>query len=587
MEILFELEYEEDNPFGDDFESDKEFLLSIYSKKYPLASQDDILSIASAFEFCHHHHRNVIRKSGKPYYTHPLRVAIILIQEFPYSDVQSVCACLLHDTIEDVKDVDYELVSNKFGQDVAGIVDGVTKISFEDSTKEINKAHTYRKIFMSLIKDIRVILIKLADRLHNMRTLHYLSENKQKLIAEETLNFYTPLAHKLGLSRVKMELENLSFYFIDQATYSSIRDALTKKRLEFLSYIKIFTDHIDEALDGNNVSHTLSIVHKHEYEIYKIMQEGKSLSDITNFYSIVIILDSVDVKDCYTAHGILANAFNSINFIDYISNPRIDWYKSLYSEIYGPDGRKVEILIRTSEMEKIAEEGFASVYKLGEGRIRALNINDEQSKQWANWMEEMIESRGEEAIQIIWDSIKVNIFDSELTIYEKDGNVRNLPQGSSVLDYAFSLSNEDGLHCVSGKINGIVRDIAYKLNNGDQVEIIKSLHSYPKPDWHKFVVSNPAVIGIYNYFKSQLVSVNFGTSKENEYKLRILGEDREEMLRHITEAIGQTNMQSINIDSTGKMFDGIISLHTKNKAELNLIFAELFKVDGIRWVSVI
>ncbi len=587
MEILFELEYEEDSPFGDDLEKDKEFLLSVYSKKYPFASQDDMMILSNAFEFCHHHHKDVIRKSGKSYYTHPLRVAIILIEEFPYSDLQSVCACLLHDTIEDVETVDYELVSKKFGEDVASIVDGVTKISFDDSSKQINKAHTYRKIFMSLIKDIRVILIKLADRLHNMRTLHYLKPKKQKLIADETINFYTPLAHKLGLSKVKMELENLSFYFIDQSTYEAIKDALAKKQMEFLSYIKIFTDHIHESLEANEVDHTFSVIHKQVYEIYKIMQEGKSLSDISNFYSIVIILESVDAKDCYTAHGILANAFNSINFIDYISNPRIDWYKSLYSEIYGPDGRKVEILIRTSEMEKIAEEGFASVYKLGEGRIRTINISEEQSGQWATWMEEMIESRGEEAIQIIWNSIKVNVFDSELTIYDKEGNLRNLPQGSSLLDYAFAISNETGIHCISGKVNGAVRDIAHRLQNGDQVEIIKSPHSYPKPDWHKFVVSNPAVIGIYNYFKSQIVSVDLHASNENEYKLRILGEDREEMLRHITEAIGQTNMRSINIDSTGKMFDGIISLSTKNKDELNLLFAELFKIDGIRWVSII
>ena len=585
MEALFEPEYEEQSPIGDNPEEDLKLLLD--ASKDLITSDEDEKLLEKAFWFCVDKHSAVIRKSGKPYYSHPVKVALLFIDEFPVADLPSVISCLLHDTIEDVEDVTKESVTKEFSEEIAEIVDGVTKITFTDSSKELNKAHTYKKIFLSLVKDIRVILIKLADRLHNIRTLHYLKDEKRKIIAQETLNFYTPLAHKLGLTRVKMELENLSFYYTDQASYEAIREALTSKRREFIDYIKMFTNHIQNALNEANLKHTLSIVHKHEYEIYQIIQEGKAISDIDNFYSIVIILDSNDIKECYTAHGVLANAFNTINFIDYISNPNLDWYRSLNSEIYGPDGKKIEILIRTQEMEQIAEEGFASIFSLDKGRTRALTFSDEEIDQWSKWMSDIIESKGEDAIPLIWNSIKVNLFDTELAVFDKVGNQHNLPNGSTILDFAFKLSKEDGLHCISGKVNGLVKDIAHKLENGDQVEIIKSPNSSPKPEWQKFVVTNKAVIELYDYFKTSAVGLNLNEDDNFEYELKIIGEDKEEMLKKITSAIGQHSMVSVKIDSTGNMFDGSISLNMPDRKSLNKLFANLFLIDGIRSVKIL
>lgn len=586
MEIFFDLEIEEMLPIGDIQEEDLDLLLKTAKLKLGEKGLYDEQLITKSFWYCVEKHKDVIRKSGKPYYSHPLKVAIILLNVFPFTDSEAVSACLLHDTIEDVDDVSFESISNEFNESIAILVDGVTKISTEFTSKEMNKAFTYKKIFTALVQDIRIIMIKLADRLHNIRTLHYLPVEKQKVIANETLNFYTPIAHRLGLSRIKMELENLSFYFLDRETYQAIKNALSEKRREFINYIKIFTDHIQKSLNENNLQHTLSIIHKHEYEIYKMLKEGIALSDIDNFYSIVVILDSNNITDCYKAHGVLANAFTTINFLDYISSPKIDWNRSLYSEIYGPDGKKVEVIIRTEEMEQIAEEGYLSAAKFKEGNSSKIFEKD-QIEKWGEWVSDIIESKGEEAIPLIWNSIKVNIFDSGIKVFDKNGNNYVLPESSSVLDFAFELSESDGLHCVSGKVNGIVKDIGYKLKDGDQVEISFTKTSFPKPDWNKFVVTNKAIIGLYRYFKNinKELAENNRQDEKLDYSIQITGEDKESMLQQITEAIGKNNMIKLDIDTTGNMFSAFMILKITSKKDMNYIFKRLFMIDGIRSVE--
>lgn len=586
MEIFFDLEFEETLPIGDNLEEDLSLLLRTAKLKLNENGTYDEEMISKAFWYCVEKHKDVIRKSGKPYYSHPLKVAIILLNIFPISDSEAVAACLLHDTIEDVDDVSFDSISREFNFSIAQLVDGVTKISSETTSKQKNKAYTYKKIFTALVQDIRIILIKLADRLHNIRTLHYLNEEKQKQIALETINFYTPIAHRLGLTRIKMELENLSFYFLDKNTYQAIKDALSEKRREFINYIKIFTDHIHQSLNESNINHTLSIIHKHEYEIYKILQDGKALNDIDNFYSIVIIIDSNDVTECYRAHGILANAFTAINFIDYISSPKIDWNRSLNSEIYGPDGKRVEIIIRTEEMERVAEEGFLSSNKFRENDNIKI-FTESETEKWGNWVSEIIESKGEEAIQLIWNSIKVNLFDSGIKVFDKNGKNFILPEGATILDFAFEKSDEDGLHCVSGKVNGIVRDIGHKLRDGDQIEITTSKSSYPKPDWSKFASTNKATIGLYNYFKNinkELSDSNQQIAK-NDFSIEITGEDKESMLQQITEAIGKNNMVKLEISTTGTLFSASMTLKLKNNNDMNNIFKKLFLIDGIRSVE--
>lgn len=583
MEILFELEYEEQLPIGESPEEDAKLFLQ--AAKNRLGEDCDHEILEKAFWFCVNSHSEVTRKSGRPYYSHPVKVALLVINIFPICDNETIVASLLHDTIEDVEDVTYKRVEKEFGKTIADIVDGVTKISFENSSKIIGKAYTYKKIFTALAKDIRIILVKLADRLHNIRTLHYLKESKQKEIALETINFYTPIAHKLGLSKIKQELENLSFYFLDKNTYQSIREALAVKRKEFLTYIQLFTDLIQESLNEQFIDHTLSIVHKHEYEIYKIMQDGKSLSDIDNFYSVVIILNSNNITECYTAHGILAKAFTTINLLDYISNPKIDWNRSLNSELYGPDGKKVEIIIRTQEMEKISEEGFFSVYSFNREKARGLDLTDEDIQNWEEWVEDIIKSRGEEAVQLIWNSVKVNLFDSAITIFDKEGHSAVLPEGASILDYAFSISEQKGLTCIAGKVNGVTKDIGYSLSEGDQVEIISSKNSVPKQDWNRFVITNKAMLGLYKYFKENEGFISNNKSSENDFKLKITGEDREKMLQRITEAIGRNNMVHIQLDTTGNLFSGLITLKLEQRKMLDNLFLDLFKIEGIKSVE--
>lgn len=604
MELLFDfdLEYDENSPFGIDPEADLRYLLSEIDR---VDDSIDKEVVTRAFNYCYDKHKNVKRKSGYPYYTHPLNVTLILLREFSIHDTSSIAASLLHDTIEDVADVNESEIALEFGNDVAEMVEAVTKISNENMSsigdeidwasldyktkyklKQKLKASTHRKIFLALVRDIRVVLIKLADRLHNLRTLHYLSLPKQKEISLETLNFYIPITHRLGLMKVKMELENRSFYYTDKSAYEAIRIALNEKRRDFIDYIKVFSDTIQDSLNQHKLKHTLSIVHKHEYEIYLMINDGKSISDIDNFYSIVIILDTDDIHECYTAHGVLATAFNTISFLDYIAKPKMDWYKSLITELYGPDGKRVEIIIRTEEMEKIAEEGFAAKFSLKTGRIRALNFTDHEIDEWGDWMQEIIEEEGEKATQIIWDAIKVNLFDSELTVYTKEGIAVTLPQGANLIDFAFSISEELGLHCISGKVNGVISDLNYKLRSGDQVEIIHSNKFQPRIDWKETVVSHKAVSKLHQYFKLNSPETDDvkSISQDFDAKLRIRGVDRDRMLLEITEAIGKSIIKRINLDTSDSFFEGIVAIRVKDKHELNSTIARLMGIRGVKSV---
>jgi len=594
MEVLFEFdnEYDEQGIFGLDETNDLEFFLEEIVKTN---KEIDLEIIRKAFLFCLDYHRGVVRKSGYPYYTHPLNVALILLREFTIHDTTSIAACLLHDTIEDVKSVSKSLITHEFSEEIAEMVDAVTKIDETDEelkqlnldTTEINtikKAETYRKLFLALVKDVRVILIKLADRLHNLRTLHYLRYDKQVEISKETLNFYVPFAHRLGLNKIKMELENRSFYYTDRNTYEAIRLSLNNKRRDFIDYIKVFIDHIQSSLSAKNIESTISIIHKHEYEIYQMLKDGKNLSDIDNFYSLVIILQTDDVHECYKAHGVLANAFNTISFVDYVANPRIDWFRSLNTELFGPDGKRVEILIRTEEMERIAEEGIAANFSLRSGRMRALRFNDKDLENWGAWMRDIILYDSDNAPQMIWNSIKVNLFDSELSVFTKNGASVKLPQGASLIDFAFALSDYLGLHCISGKVDGIVSQLNYKLKKGDQIEIIASPNATPKLDWKNNVVSYKAVYHLHNYFKNnQLISHSDKGQKEPfEVKLHLKGDDREGMLFDITMAIGSNYIRRVNLDTSGNLFEGTITIFVVSDEQLNEIFAKLLLVRGIK-----
>ena len=623
MELFYEFEPEDEanSQFGYDVEEDFKYLANRIAE---IDSSIDLNVVRKAYDFCVFHHNGVFRKSGKPYYTHPLSVALILLQEFTIHDTASIAACLLHDTVEDVFGVTRELIAEEFSEEIAEMVDGVTKIAHsqisndekpDDFTKSINsdgsrdaekdfiepkfsyeltkaeksiiKAKTYRKLFLALVKDVRVILIKFADRLHNLRTIHYHPNvKKQAEIGRETLNFYVPLAHRLGLRKVKAEFENRSFYSSDKEAYEAIRTSLNEKRRDFLDYIMVFYELIRNSLNSQNIDHLLSIVHKHEYEIFQMMQDGKSISEIDNFYSMVVILDSNEVSDCYRAHGALANVFKTISFYDNITNPRLDWFKSLHSELYGTDGKRIEILIRTNEMEKIAEEGFASQFSLKSGALRALDFTDDEIDAWGEWMQEMIEMKGEKATKLIWDSIKTNLFDSDITAFDKVGNKFKLPNGATLLDFAFALSENSGLHFVSGKINNVFKDLNEKIKDGDRIDIITSPNVRPKLYWKNEVITHRAVVGLHKYFKLNEPEEYQAGLQDKKFvaRLMIKGENRTGMLANISNTVGTSNIQRINLDTADSVFEGAIAVYVEDLNHLNRIIASLVAIRGVKGI---
>ncbi len=610
--MLYEYEMEEDDLIGEEPKEDLELFTNELRDYKDKINETEVIK---AFNLCIEWHGKQRRASGKPYYLHPVKVAMILINEMNVYDTATIIAGLLHDTIEDVsggkgeKNVEREIRKQKIlsefpqqvdytsnedrslGQDILDMVEAVTKIKSEEDTTEgkaKDMAETYRKLFMALVKDARVILIKLADRLHNMRTLHYLPERKQQRIGEETLNFYTPIAHRLGLNKLKMELEDRSLYVTDKQTYEDIRTALADKRRDFIEYIRVFSDNIVKSLNEHNTDHVLTVVHKHVYEIYKMIQAGTPLSEIDNFYSMVITTNSEDKFECYKAHGILVNQYNPVDhLIDYISQPKINFYQSLKTHLFGPDGKLVEVLIRTRSMEDMAEGGIASNFSFNVGRIRALEISDRDLNDWGDWMKDMIEERGEEATQLIWESIRNNLFDSEVAVYTTDGKQIKLPSRACPVDFAFAISDDLGLHCISAKINGKIKELNYELQNGDRVFIISSPNTTPKPEWQNFVISHRAEVALHKYFKAH--PVNGDRQKEQkknfDVTLYIRGEDNPGMLKKITEAIGQTNIKRVSLDSSDADFGGAIFLTAQDYVHLNSLYAKLFEIKGIKSVE--
>jgi guanosine-3',5'-bis(diphosphate) 3'-pyrophosphohydrolase len=580
---LYELELEKDCPYGKDINEDLRTLLDLCQKS--IVDFDEDL-ITKAFNKCVSDFAGQVRSSGDPFYTHPLKVAISLINDFDFGENKTIVASLLHDSVEDNEDVTIDSIKAEFGDEIARIVDGVTKIKGE-KTRQMDKAATYKKLFEALVQDVRVILIKLADRLDNMRTLYHLSEKHQHAIGHETLNFYTPFAQRLGLIKIKMKLEDLAMYFTDRTAYNEIKPALDNKRKDFLSYIQNFYDKITQKLRESNIDHVLTIEHKHVYEIFKMLEQGKTLNEIDNFYSMVITLNSNDYTECYKTYGIIANLFGPVSSLDdYIARPRINLYRALHSTHFGPGRKLVEVIIRTEEMDKIAESGIAAMFRLKESH-KEFEFNEAGSENWISWMEQIIEENDEEAIEKIWGSIRMNLYQNEIIVHTKDGNTHSLPKGSCPLDLAFAVSYNAGIHCISAKVNGQLKSLNYELDNNDQVELISSPNSLPSPEWQDFVITHKAVVSLYNYFKNtdHVRSISKYSNERKSVKFRIIGEDRPGMLNEITNALGEINIQRINLASSNSVFEGAFTLSLRQESSINSIFAKLLNIKGLKGVE--
>jgi RelA/SpoT family (p)ppGpp synthetase len=450
----------------------------------------DEAMLTKAFEMSLEAHKNDLRASGEPYFTHPYEVAMIVAEEFPLDDV-TIISALLHDVIEDT-DYGYDLIAREFGKEVAEIVDGVTKISGIFRGHEITKAENYRKLLLSMVKDVRVILVKFADRLHNMRTLEFVNPDKQRRIAQETLEIYAPFAHRFGLGKVKWELEDLSFKFLNREAYEELARKLKAKRKDRESYIKKFSEPILKKLEEEGLKYELSGRVKHLYSIYrKMVRRNKPFEEIYDLFAIRIIIDSENRNDCYTTLGIVNQIYLPVpdRFKDYISIPKTNNYQSIHTTVVGPEGRLVEIQIRTRQMHEVAERGVAAHWRYKENKT----ATDKELETWVNWIRDIFEnaSRDDQKKELL-ENFKLNLYQDEIYVFTPKGDLKRLPVGSTPVDFAFEIHSKVGFHCIGAKIDGKIVPLDTELHSGDQVEIISSKNQHPNKNWAKFVKTQKA-----------------------------------------------------------------------------------------------
>jgi RelA/SpoT family (p)ppGpp synthetase len=457
--------------------------------KQNLSSVNEALLI-KAFELSLDAHKNDLRASGEPYFTHPYEVAMVVAEEFPLDDVTIVSA-LLHDVVEDTE-YTLDFLGREFGKEVGEIVDGVTKISGIFRGHEITKAENYRKLLLSMVKDVRVILVKFADRLHNMRTLEFVNPDKQRRIAQETLEIYAPFAHRFGLGKVKWELEDLAFKYLNKEAYEELARKLKSKRRDRESYIKKFAEPIKQKLNEANLKFELSGRPKHLYSIYrKMVRRNKPFEEIYDLFAIRIILESLNRNDCYTTLGIVNQVYLPVpdRFKDYISIPKTNNYQSIHTTVVGPEGRLVEVQIRTRQMHEVAEKGVAAHWRYKENKT----ATDGELEAWVNWIRDIFEnaSRDDQRKELM-ESFRLNLYQDEIYVFTPKGDLRRLPVGSTPVDFAFDIHSKVGFHCIGAKIDGKIVPLDTQLQSGDQVEIISSKNQHPNKNWIKFVKTHKA-----------------------------------------------------------------------------------------------
>ena len=520
--------------------------------------------VKKALEFVEEKHAGQFRKSGDPYVVHPVEVAIILAELG--MDRDTVVAGLLHDVLEDTETT-YEELKENFGKDVADIVEGVTKlgkIHFKDV--ETQKAENYRKLILAFSKDLRVIFVKLADRLHNMKTLQFFSREKQVRIAKETLEVYVPIANRLGLWRIKTELEDLCFMYLYPKEYEEVKNFVGRSRRELEDYLKrVFIPRLKEELKKAGIQAHVSYRPKHLYGIWqKTLRKGIKLEDVHDILGVRVIVNTV--QECYLVLGIVHSVFKPVpgKFDDYISLPKPNLYQSLHTAVIGPKGRMVEVQIRTWEMHERAEKGIAAHWAYKEGK--SLKDGGVYS-----WLKSLVESvQGSKNPQELLENLKLELFSEEVFVFTPKGDLLVLPKGATPVDFAYYIHTEVGNHCAGAKVNGRIVPLNYRLQNGDMVEIITNPNKKPNQEWLNFVVTSKAKSKIKSVLKEleRERYVQLGRERLELYSQK-LGLGREMLLKRLIEETGAKGEEEVYLLlGSGKLSkERVYSLFRKTQKE--------------------
>ena len=548
----------------------------------PYLPQEQIETIVQAYEFGAAAHDGQTRKSGEAYISHPVAVAQELADM--RLDSQAICAAILHDVVEDTE-ASLEDIETKFGQEVAALVDGVSKLDqIQFRSRAEAQAESFRKMMLAMIEDIRVILVKLADRLHNMQTLDAMPPDKRLRIARETLDIYAPIANRLGINRLKVELEDLGFRNLHPFRYRVLEKALRRSKGSQRQIVKHISEKFGAALAEESINADVAGREKHLYSIYKKMSEKKRLlTDVVDVYGFRIVVD--DVNDCYKVLGIVHGLYKPMpgRFKDYIAIPRINGYQSLHTTLFGPKGQPLEVQIRTRDMDRVAESGVAShwQYKANE---KSDATPQRRAREWLSNLAELQQSGTSEEFL---ESVKVDLFPDKIYVFTPKGDIMPLPKGATVVDFAYAVHTGVGDRCVAAKVNRGLVPLRTQLHNGQTVEIITSRGARPNPNWLTFVRTAKARTAIRNHMKSMRSSeaIDLGkrlldrSLKDIDSSLRKVGKVRmssalEELgLNTNTELFEQIGLGERLAPLTARLLLGIGDDNVKDSAPASLVIA--------------